>query len=255
MPDDAWYAKVATYNYDGSYPRMEHDYFEQLGMAMGSREWRDWLADWTRRYLEWGTDGMYYDQFNMIYPNGKLYPDFPDSYGCWTRATLEVIARMQAASRAKNPYYTSSGEVCNDVYGQYLDLHMTSGVFNRLEFYRYCNPEHLLIDGGWNGGTAAAFGGQERYRFIWQVGARFEQFPQDPRLLDLRRAVKSLLYDAQFMDTVGLAITAGGQTLTPEYTVRGEPERAVPRHGRPLVPLHHGRPARRGGEPDQRAGA
>ena len=218
VPDDAWYAKVATYNYDGSYPRMEHDYFEQLGMAMGSREWRDWLADWTRRYLEWGTDGMYYDQFNMIYPNGKLYPDFPDSYGCWTRATLEVIARMLAASRAKNPYYTSSGEVCNDVYGQYLDLHMTSGVFNRLEFYRYCNPEHLLIDGGWNGGTAAAFGGQERYRFIWQVGARFEQFPQDPRLLDLRRAVKSLLYDAQFMDTVGLAVTAGGQTLTPEYT-------------------------------------
>ncbi len=49
----------------------------------------------------------------------------------------------------------SAGPGCNDVYGQYLDLHMTSGVFNRLEFYRYCNPEHLLIDGGWNGGTAS----------------------------------------------------------------------------------------------------
>ena len=43
---------------------------------MGAREWRDWLADWTRRYVEWGADGMYYDQFNMIYRNGRLYPDF-----------------------------------------------------------------------------------------------------------------------------------------------------------------------------------
>ena len=71
-------------------------------MAMGSREWRDWLADWTRRYLDWGADGMYYDQFNMMYDNGRLYPDF-DTYGCWMPATLELISRIRNASRAKNP--------------------------------------------------------------------------------------------------------------------------------------------------------
>lgn len=226
VPNDAWYARVATHAYNGSYPRVERDRFAQLGMAMGSEEWRDWLAHWTDAYLGWGADGMYYDQFNMIYPNGKLYPDFPDTYGCWTRATLDIIARLRAASRARNPYYTASGEVCNDVYGQYVDLHMTSGVFNRLEFYRYCNPGQLLIDGGWNGGTAGAFGGQERYRFIWQVGARFEQFPPDKRLVALRRAVKSLLYDAQFMDTVGLTVTAGGKALTPDYTYAGRHQNA-----------------------------
>ncbi|TFG89551.1 MAG: ATP-dependent helicase HrpB, partial [Gemmatimonadales bacterium] len=73
----------------------------------------------------------------------------------------------------------------------------------------------LLIDGGWNGGLGAAFGGQERMRFIWQVGARFEGAPQDTRLLELRRAVKSLPYAARFMakrlgesvgQTVGYAI-------------------------------------------------
>lgn len=210
IPDDAWYAKAATYTYTGSYPRMEADRFAQLGMAMGSRQWRDWLAYWTARYIGWGTDGMYYDQFNMLYPNGRLYPDFA-TYGCWAPGTLEVISRMKSAARARDPYYTSSGEVCNDVYGQFVDLHMTSGVFNRLEFYRYCNPDQILIDGAWNGGLATYLGGPARKRFIWQVGARFENFAGPPgsddgKLLALRRAVKSLLYDARFMDTVGLVI-------------------------------------------------
>lgn len=219
VPDNAWYAAAATYSYDGSYARLETDPFAQLDMAMGSRAWRDWLRDWTARYLDYGADGMYYDQFNMVYANGRLYPDYPDTYGCWTRATLDTIRRMREDGRRANPCYTSSGEVCNDVYGQYLDLHMTSGVFNRLEFYRYCNPEQLLIDGGWNGGLAAAFGGQERMRFIWQVGARFEGAPQDARLLELRRAVKSLLYAARFMDTVGLNVRGpDGRPLAPEYT-------------------------------------
>ena len=220
VPDDEWYRKATSYSYDGSYSRAETDYFAQRGMAMGSREWRDWLAYWTERYLDWGADGMYYDQFNMIYSNGKLYPDF-DTYGCWTRATLKVFSKMKEASRARNPFYTSSGEVCNDVYGQFVDLHMTSGVFNRLEFYRYCNPGQLLIDGGWNGGLGKAFGGQERTRFIWQVGARFEGHG-DPAQLQLRRAVKSIVYDAQFMDTVGVTIRdAKGKELHPEHTHAG----------------------------------
>lgn len=218
VPDDAWYAKVATYGYDGTYPRTERDGFQQLGMAMGSQEWRNWLAYWTDAYLGWGADGMYYDQFNTIYPNGALYADFPDTYGSWTRATLDTISRLQTASRSKNPYYASSGEFCNDIYGQVLDLHMTSAVFNRLDFYRYCNPDHLLIDGAWNGGLTGEFGGDERCRFIWQVGARFESLPPDVRLTALRRAVKSLLYDAQFMDTVGLTLSAGGKGLGPDYT-------------------------------------
>jgi hypothetical protein len=153
QPDDAWYAKAAAYSYNGSYARTETDYFGQYDMAMPSQEWRAWLYDWTRRYLAWGTDGMYYDQFNMIYGNGRLYPEF-HTYGSWAPAELEVFSRMKRDGRATNPYFTSSGEVCNDVYGQYLDLHMTSGVWNRLDIWSYCNPHQILIDGAWNGGLA-----------------------------------------------------------------------------------------------------
>ncbi len=240
-PDDEWYSKAATYSYDGTYPRLEKDYFAQLDMAMPSKEWRDWLYYWTASYLEWGADGMYYDQFNMIYGNGRLYDEFP-TYGCWMPATLEVISRIKKDSRKKDPFYTSSGEVCNDAYGQYLDLHMTSGVFNRLECYRFCNPEQLIIDGGWNGGLGPAFGGWERERFIWQVGARFEQLigpdgaynPQNPetglwarKVLALRRAVKGIAYDAQFMDDKGISMKdASGKALKPEWTYCGSSQNA-----------------------------
>jgi hypothetical protein len=229
QPDDAWYAKAAAYSYNGSYARTETDYFGQYDMAMPSQEWRAWLYDWTRRYLAWGTDGMYYDQFNMIYGNGRLYPEF-HTYGSWAPAELEVFSRMKRDGRATNPYFTSSGEVCNDVYGQYLDLHMTSGVWNRLDIWSYCNPHQILIDGAWNGGLADVWGGWERERFIWQCGARFEHMlgPKEngqewlQNLLALRRATKCLVYDADFRDTVGLSIQdAAGRPLGLERFMTG----------------------------------
>jgi hypothetical protein len=231
LPDDDWYHRGASYGYDGSYQHGETEYYGEYPMAMGSQEWRDWMYDWTQRYLTWGTDGMYYDQFNMIYNNGRLYPDFDWTYGCWAPATVQNFSKIVKDSRARNPYYTSSGEVCNDVYSQYLDLGMASGVWNRDDIWYYCNPHYLLIDGTWNGGLRDEFGGWERERFIWQTGTRFEQMlgPKENRdawclsLVNLRRATKSLIYDADFRDTVGLTLTgADGKPLGPEQFFAGQ---------------------------------
>jgi hypothetical protein len=229
VPKTDWYRQNAAYAYDGTYLAIEDraPFYAECPMAMGSRGWRQWLADWTLRYLHWGADGMYYDQFNFIAGNGRLYPDF-DTYGCWAPATLELITRVRQAARRKNAYYTSSGEICNDIYGQQLDLHMTSGVWNRLEFFRYCVPQQLLIDGWWNAGFPPEAGGPERGRFIWQVGARFEGPPPDPRLVPLRRTVKSLLYDATFRDTVGLVLRdAAGVQPAVEHPYSGKWQNAA----------------------------
>ncbi|HEY3417493.1 MAG TPA: hypothetical protein VGM23_11470 [Armatimonadota bacterium] len=131
-PDADWYQKAAAHSYDGTYWGFSENspLYQEYSMAMGSREWRDWLSYWTLHDLDYGTDGRYYDQFNMIYENGRLYPDF-DTYGCWAPATLDFLTKVRKAAREKNPYFTTSGEVCSDVYGQVLDLHMTSGVWTR----------------------------------------------------------------------------------------------------------------------------
>ncbi|MDD5707122.1 MAG: NEW3 domain-containing protein [Kiritimatiellae bacterium] len=224
IPDDAWYRKAAAYNYDGSFTRFETNFppYCECPMAMASREWRDWLMDWTMRDLAFGTDGRYYDQLNTMYDNGRLYPGF-DTYGCWMQATLDILGKIRGAARKKNPYFTSSGEICNDVYGQLLDLHMTSGVWNRSEIFQYCTPRQIIIDGMQNGGLSEQFGGAHRHRFIWQMGGRFDSAPADKRLLALRRAVKSLLYDATFRDTVGVTVRdANGAPLAPTDLYSGK---------------------------------
>ena len=218
--DDAWWAKVAAQNYDGTFPAAGSDRYAQQGADIGVPEWRERLAYWTRRYLAWGCDGMYYDQFNVNYFSGRLPGDYP-THGFWTRASLDTLRKIKDESRRVNPYYVSSGEVYMDALGQVLDLHMTSGVVNRLEFYAYCNPGQLFIDGGWNGGLRTEFGGPERERFIWQIGGRFEQLygpePWRSQILALRRRVKSVLYRSIFRDTVGLRIqNAAGQEILPE---------------------------------------
>ncbi len=230
--DDAWWAKVAARGYDGSFPAVVTDRYDQMDADIGAPEWRERLAYWTRRYNAWGADGMYYDQFNITYFSGRLPTDY-STYGFWTRATLDTLRRIKEEARKSNPYYVSSGEAYMDTLGQAVDLHMTSGVVNRLEFYAYCNPWQMIIDGGWNGGLAPAFGGHERERFVWQVGARFEQLagpePWRSRVLALRRQVKSLLYRAAFRDTVGLTIhSAAGQGVGPEPAAAqaGGPEHA-----------------------------
>ena len=220
-PDATWYAKAATRGFNGA-TRFSEAFFDDDAMAIASREWRDWLAYWTRQYSQYGTDGMYYDQFNMIYRNGWLYEDYPDSYGSWVKGVVDSFSKMKDEARKENPYWASAGEFCNDIYGQRLDLHMTSGVFNSLEFFHYTIPDQILLDGSWNGGLRSS--GWERERFIWQVGARFQgmadQIPNDPDrkwvadILKLRRAVKSLLYDATFKDTAGLFLTdAAGKAI------------------------------------------
>lgn len=218
--DDAWWEKVAARGFDGSFPKTVEDRYAQMDCDIGAPEWRERLASWTRRYLEWNADGMYYDQFNMNYFSGRLPKDY-DTYGFWTRGTLDTLRKIKDEARKTNTYYVSSGEAYMDSLGQAVDLHMTSGVVNRLEFYAYCNPQQMFIDGGWNGGLSESFGGHERERFIWQVGGRFEGLigpePWRSQVLALRRRVKSLLYRAEFRDTVGLTIrNANGEVVAPD---------------------------------------
>ncbi|HOS43703.1 MAG TPA: hypothetical protein PK794_08440, partial [Armatimonadota bacterium] len=134
-------------------------------------------------------------------------------YGVWGWSCATGLGRIAAEMRAVNPHFVTSGEGCNDLIGQAVDFHMTSGVWNRLEIFRYCFPEQMLLDGGWNGG---AWQGHDRFRYIWMTGARFEGLPDTPycdQLQALRRRVSQLIYPARFMDTVGLELTQHGQIV------------------------------------------
>ena len=238
--DDGWIDEAASHAYDGR---------PTGGMAAGSPAWADAVAQVCRRYNDWGMDGMYLDQTCILTPSGRTYPPKYPGYGENLRARTDLLRRIRDEVRRQNPYFTLSGELIIDVMCQALDLPMTSSVFPNLDYYRYCNPTHIMIHGGWNGGYQF-MGGAEQVRSTWQMGVRFEQMvPRtffgagmyagvDPKLggrewddwdrqvLELRRAVKSILYDAEYRDGVGLSVhDAAGKSL--------EPERSIPFGGLP----------------------
>ncbi|MHB9129588.1 MAG: DUF6259 domain-containing protein [Armatimonadota bacterium] len=185
---------------------------DELVQCVGSSAWQrhhaERTADWVKLY---GADGMYYDQLSCVNNLcGSLEHGHAD-YGVWGLSTATDLGRITTEMRKTNPHFVSSGEGCNDLIGQAVTFHMTSGVWNRLEIFRYCFSEQLLLDGGWNSG---AWQGDNRFRYIWMTGARFEGLPDNPycnQLQNLRRKVSQLIYPARFMDTVGLELKSGGQ--------------------------------------------
>lgn len=197
---------------------------DELVQCVGSARWQqhhyDRTADWVKLY---GADGMYYDQLSCVNNGCGSLEHGHNDYGVWGWSAATDLGRITADMRKVNPHFVTSGEGCNDLIGQAVTFHMTSGVWNRLEIFRYCFPEQILLDGGWNGG---AWQGDDRWRYIWMTGARFEGLPDTPfcnQLQALRRKVSQLIYPARFMDTVGLTLKQGTQPVAnpPQGTDNG----------------------------------
>lgn len=183
---------------------------DELVQCVGSTTWQQHhfnrTADWVKLY---GADGMYYDQLSCVNNLCGSLEHGHNDYGVWGLSTATDLGHITTEMRKVNPHFITSGEGCNDLIGQAVTFHMTSGVWNRLELFRYCFPDQLLLDGGWNSG---AWQGDNRWRFIWMCGARFEGLLDTPycnQLQALRRKVSQLIYPARFMDTVGLTLTQG----------------------------------------------
>jgi len=183
---------------------------KEIAMCPGSKGWREYQFTWLRRYVQnYLCDGMYYDQISHAPGTCKWYAHDHANVGDFRRATLKTLGEMNETMRRIDPDFALSGELCSGVLGQEIQFHMVSAVLNRTEIFRYTFPDYLLLDGGWNGGTAARFGGEDRYHHIFITGCRFEQVPRNEfgrQLVALRERTGQVLYRAQYRDTVGLTI-------------------------------------------------
>lgn len=218
LPDEDWYKAVAARDWNGEVNLSLLDkWFDEYPMCILSPTWRIWQLDWMKRYAAWGADGMYLDQLNAVYGNTALWPGYEDSYGSWLKASRDTVRILKDETRKINPYVIYSGELANEIIAQELDLSMTSGVIDHHEIFRFANPWAIVIDGKWNGARV-----ESKFRFNWQSGARFEQGMAKYRdYVSLRKAVKSILYDAQFRDGEGLICIRDGQVVPERYPLNG----------------------------------
>jgi len=165
-----------------------------------SKIWQDYLCYWAKKYVkDYGATGIYFDQLENLYP--------PKEDMKWLEKLHKELTKI-------NPHYVLTGEGANVYMGKYV-IHMTSGVFNHTEIYRYTLPHQIILDGGWNGGASSFFGGDKRWNCVFLTGCRYEGIGRiaEPTLdkiwqqrLWLRRKTKQLLYPSIFKDTVGITI-------------------------------------------------
>jgi len=208
-PTVEWYKENTLRGYLGESPPVGNIRTE-IAMCPGSKGWREYQFQWLRRYVEnYLCDGMYYDQIMHAPGTCKWLGHQHANVGDFRRASIQTLHEMNEMMRKRNPHFANSGELASGVMGQEIQFHMVSGVLNRTEVFRYTFPDYLLLDGGWNGGTAEYFGGEDRYHHIFITGCRFEQVPRNEfgrRMVALRQKTGQMLYRAQFLDTVGLTI-------------------------------------------------
>ena len=217
-PDYAWYKNTSFRGY--TYPETPDlgSTRDELLQCVTSPDWQAHQLDGARLWSMYGADGMYYDQISVNNPVCSIDPNYNSTgdYGTWTRTSSQTLAKITRELSTMNPHFITSGELANDVIGQNLTFHMTSGVYNHIELLRYCMPDQGILDGGWNSGINDSTGGAERWRYIWMTGARFEGLtdtPYNTQLLALRRKVRAILYTAQPMDTVGIILSMNKKIL------------------------------------------
>ncbi|MHB9130008.1 MAG: LamG-like jellyroll fold domain-containing protein [Armatimonadota bacterium] len=208
-----WYTNTVLQDYVwNSSPSMGDDTTE-VSMDVGTANWQQYLLNGTTNWVQnLGVDGIYFDQLSASNNRSGSLGNTYNDYGVWTRASESTLADITTQMRTLDPHFTTSGESCNDFIGQAVNLHMTSGVWNRLELFRYCMPWQIVIDGKWNLGSVS----NKRWRYIWMTGARFEGLDETAycnSLLKLRQQLSPLIYQAYFQDTVGLTLKQNGVTI------------------------------------------
>ncbi len=172
--------------------------------------WREWMRGWIadRYATDWGANACYIDVLGC----GSTMESYDprrghNGEGSWGLGKLEIARTITESAREVFPDFAPTMEGLGDLPGLYC-ASMASGVYRGgRNVMRYTFPDRILIHGLANSGS----GGEaiDRYAETFLEGMRYD-FVGMPaadgvRWLHLHRSFTPWLYQARFMDTVGLS--------------------------------------------------
>ena len=175
-------------------------------------EWWGFLKHWiVDKYVrDYGCNTVYIDVLGC----GGARESFDarrghNGDGGWGQGKLGIAKTVATAARAACPDFAATMEGLGDLPGLYF-ASMCSGVYRGgRNVYRYTFPERILIHGMANpgsGGTALS-----RYLETFVEGMRFDVVGRSTALplllMQLHRQFTPWLYQARFMDTVGVQVS------------------------------------------------
>ena len=173
-------------------------------------QWREYLREWIAdRYAgQFGANACYIDVLGC----GSTMESYDprrghNGEGTWGMGKLAIAREVTEAAREVFPDYAPSMEGMGDLPGLYM-ASMASGVYRGgRNVMRYTFPDRLFIHGLANSGS----GGEavDRYAETFLDGMRYD-FVGMPaadgiRWLRLHRSFTPWLYQARFMDTLGVS--------------------------------------------------
>jgi hypothetical protein len=205
-----WFEQWRLYPLDGKPLQQYDDALGWFSMCAASDGWHDHLRFWVVEMFarRWHMDGAYIDELAAA----RGWPCFNLSHGHadigdWAWGHVRNLKVVTEEGRKVNPDFCVSIEGCADVFGQYANLHLISGLCTRPEVFHYTFPEYILISGFSNNSPLTP---DQRVMRAFLNGDRFDSRLNSPPMqtaMALRQCVKRWLYPARFMDTVGLTLS------------------------------------------------
>ncbi len=172
------------------------DWWEYLRFWIGDKYVREWNCN--TAYIDvLGTGGAYEGYDPRRDQNGE---------GTWGLGRLGIARTVVEDATAADPDFVCSMEGLGDLPGLYCAA-MCSGVYRGARnVMRYTFPERIFIHGAANAGSGSSY--LDRYLLTFREAMRYDigglPGADCAALLQLQRSFKPWIYEAQFMDTLGL---------------------------------------------------
>lgn len=172
-------------------------------------EWWEYLRSWIAdKYVrEWGCNTAYIDVLGTGGASESYDPRRGhNGEGTWGLGRLGLARTVTESAREADPDFLAAMEGMGDLPGLYC-ASMCSGVYRGgRNVLRYTFPERVFIHGVANAGSGESY--LDRFLTTFREAMRYDiggtPGPESVPLLQLQRSFHPRLYQARFMDTIGL---------------------------------------------------
>jgi hypothetical protein len=217
IPTESWYEESSIRGADGS-PRQwasqmsSYTVTEMRYMCLGSEGWRKYIVDAVRSNVQhYGCSTQYIDQLSCTTQNcWNAKHEHGFQYGFHGPNSVRVAREVVEACRKVDPDFALAAEGMSCLTGQFVNFHLASSrpYRDHGSNFLYTFPDALIFRGTANGCFQWTGLSMEQHLRDMYLFHRYDFCHLSPLMREiilLRQRIKDWMYEARFMDDVGLS--------------------------------------------------
>ena len=232
FPTKDWF-EANSIRYSGGSPRRwagnisSYKVTEQRHMCLGADGWRKYIVDAVRSNVEhYGCSTQYIDQLSCtVQQCWDRKHAHGEQYGLHGPNSVRVAREVVEACRELNPDFALAAEGMSCLSGQYVNFHLASSrpYRDHGKEFLYTFPDSLIFRGTANGcyqWTGLPMDEHLRDLYLFHRYDFCEFSPLMREIILLRQRIRDWMYEARFMDDVGL--TCESEKVRAKWFLREE---------------------------------